>query len=310
MLLYDDEKIRNSAEIECINRGLEKGQFCIYASVGIDNVKYASDFAASITNYDKQVQDGNLLVVNFRPFYDSALAGRTDMFEELAGRIERQIAERKVSGLDNKTLIVADAACNLTKNRYFAESARLETWWQRTFEQWMKKGLDITVICAHPSVVLKENANDKNTAHISHGHSLTLDLKDFWMPANQPIKNKVMRVLVADPESDMRAVYKWAFKDLPIQVEVADSGSQCLDKACAAKADFDLIFVDTHLRDMDGIKVTEKLLRNRPNQRIVLTSTSPEKIIRSNIQSLQWIAEMPILVKPFEFTKLLSLLKP
>lgn len=50
MLLYDDEQDRNSAEIECLNRALEAGQFCVYATVDAHEIGFTDRLAAKITN--------------------------------------------------------------------------------------------------------------------------------------------------------------------------------------------------------------------------------------------------------------------
>ena len=77
-------------------------------------------------------------------------------------------------GLNAKTLVIADAACNLTKNRHFGESAHLETLWQDTHKRGRREeGLDITIICAHPSYVQKE------AQQALHSHSFTCPTDDL-----------------------------------------------------------------------------------------------------------------------------------
>jgi CheY-like chemotaxis protein len=310
MLLYDDEVIRSNAEVECINKGLEQGKFCVYASVDINDKKLATAFAAKIKEYDKHVQNNSLLVVDFKPFYDSALVGRLELFEELAYKIECKIDERAAAGHNSKTLIVADAACNLTKNKYFGQAAKLENWWQNTFRRWTTSGLDITIICAHPSRTLNEEFHDYAASHISRMHSLTLDLKDFVGSGDEASKSKSMHILVAEPEKDIRSVYEWAFEGISTKVETVATGQQCLDRISVVGSEFDIVFIDTHLQDIDGVKVAEQLLKKRPQQKIVFTTTSSEGVLRSAFQGVLKLSNVSILVKPFEFTSLLDLIKP
>lgn len=172
-LLYESEDERSLAELQCIRQALAQDQFCIYASVDMHDQDSFDKFASSVPSFDAHVQKGDLLVIDFKPFYDSALAGDLSMFAALAERIEEILAKRASLGLSTRTLVIADAACNLTKNRHFAESAHLETWWQDTHKRWMEEGLDITIICAHPSYVQKE------AQQVLHSHSLTCTTDDF-----------------------------------------------------------------------------------------------------------------------------------
>ena len=295
MLLYDDEQDRNSAEIECINHALDAGQFCVYATVDAHRQDFLDRLGTKISGYKEHVRHGNLLVVDFMPFYESALAGGLDNFNRLKSRVEATLRERIAEGKSAKALLVADAACNLTRHGQFDECVNLESWWQNTYSEWMRNSMDVTIICAHPAFALSGSAREKT--RISHEHSLTLGLRDSAGP---------MRVLIAEPEQDMQTVYKWYLGSQEIEVVTVGSGRECCERA--AKEEFDLIIVDTHLKDVEGHKVAGRILGERPGQKIVFTTTHDQNYLRSRLGELPDSAGHQIIVKPFDFSQLLSLM--
>lgn len=326
MLLYEDTDERNAAETGCIKEALGRGQFCVYASIDMHDKDLLGDFISRIPGCDSHIEQGNLLITDLRPFYDAALAGSLDLFEQLREKIEGKLAARASAGRSAKTLIVADAACHLVRNRHFGEAARLETWWQQTFANWTDMGLDISIICSHPALILKENVHAKDMVDISHEHSRVLDLKDFGMP-NRSDK-KLLHILVVEPEEDMHEIYQWAFNELPIQAQIVKSGKQCYDLiASQNEKTFDVVIVDSHLPDAGGssgsisnsssaggLGLVRRILDRFPDQAIIIT-TANDELVRSNLdamplQSLSSSDNISILPKPFELSKLLALLKP
>jgi hypothetical protein len=76
----------------------------------------------------------------------------------------------------------------------------LEGWWQKTRMDWMEKGLDVTIICTHPSLVLQENATNEHVMEVLHNHSLALDLKDFAQSDLQHVVNASDHVIGSEPD--------------------------------------------------------------------------------------------------------------
>ena len=308
MLLYDSESDRSSAEIDCINRALAAGQYCVYATVDANDKEFMSRLVSSISDYERQVEQGNLLVVNFKPFYDSAANGELAPFWQLKEQIEASLRDRIASGKSGKTLLVADAACHLTRNRQFDRCITLEGWWQDTYRDWMASNLDITIICAHPSSVLKHLHTEQS--HISHEHSLTLDLKDF---AKKTAESQQIRILVAESDADLRSIYKQYLKSLPIDIVAVKAGKECLEEAVMhdGRGQYDVIIIDTHMKDTSGLQVAKKILEEKPDQQIVFTTTWEIDAIRSDMQAHSLdINKCAVLQKPFMFSQLLRLIKP
>ncbi len=76
MLIYSSDDERNNAAVNYINNGLKGGYQCIYASVGAYDSKSSSsisNLSSKIDNYKENIKNGELRIVNFKPYYESAL---------------------------------------------------------------------------------------------------------------------------------------------------------------------------------------------------------------------------------------------
>lgn len=315
MLLYENVEDRSAIELQSIKEALSEGQFCIYASIDMNDKSRLKEFVSKIPNCQGHIEQGNLLIVNFMPHYDSALTGSLVLFERLRDRIEQAVAKRAPQSKSSKTLIVADAACHLVRNGYISQSAKLESWWQNTYKNWINKGLDISIVCAHPASVLRQrssrtthNTDDDDNddgptaaADISHNHSLVIDVKDL---TRMIPKTRLLQILVAEPEEDMHEIYRWSFDGLPVHAEIVETGKECLGKVIAAdsfqninndndnnnvyerkrkgavqppsSSSFDAIVIDTHLRDIEAIDLTKSILKRFPNQKLIITTSNEE----------------------------------
>ncbi len=95
---------------------------------------------------------------------------------------------------------------------------------------------------------------------------------------------------------------------------MVENGSKCIEYLLDSKdkdieEGFDMVILDSHLRDINGIEVIEQIRKEIPNQRIVFTTTHPLSKINTVVNSFG-IDQDDILVKPFSFRKLLSTIKP
>ena len=100
---------------------------------------------------------GNLLTFDTRTFYNFALAGDLQPFEELKVLIEEAIEEkknilskRKVANEEEViVVVVAEVAAELNRDEKFDECIKLEEWWQETHSEWLHKGPKVALICPH-----------------------------------------------------------------------------------------------------------------------------------------------------------------
>jgi len=88
VLLYENNLVRDNVTIDYINQGLIENQLCVYASVNAYDRSNLSKVLDKIKGYKENIVKRNLLIVNLRPFYDSALRGDLTPFEELRTQIQ------------------------------------------------------------------------------------------------------------------------------------------------------------------------------------------------------------------------------
>jgi hypothetical protein len=127
------------------------------------------------------VNRGNLLTFDTRVFYNFALAGDLQPFEDLKVLIEEAIQERIASSSSKRTsndeeeeivLVVAEVAAELIRNKKFDESLKVEEWWQKTHAEWLQKGLRVTIICPHFSSILDKSEFTHHRQAISAHHDV------------------------------------------------------------------------------------------------------------------------------------------
>jgi hypothetical protein len=82
MPLYGKDEDRTKAAVHWINQALEEEQLCIYAFVhAFDqlNISSISNLSTKIKNYQEHLDNNNLQIINFRPYYESALGRNRDI---------------------------------------------------------------------------------------------------------------------------------------------------------------------------------------------------------------------------------------
>ena len=308
MLLYDNQDKCNEAAIACINDGLREGQFCVYASVNANDSSHLAKLSSRITDYEQNIVNGNLGIVNLRPHYESALKGDLTPFIQLKTDLEKILRRRIIEGKVGKITVFADAACFMSQNRQFAECILLEKWWNDVHIAWIKNDQNIAVICPHPSSAIMEESALYMKRQIGAQHSITIDLdKDLSLTGTE---TKPIRILVAEPDMDIRNLYYAYLDSLGFDVVTVESGNKCLEYAFDSTDDgYDMIILDSHLHDIGGLEVAKNIRNRIPNQKIVLTTTCPLDQISNSLGSIG-INQEDVMLKPFKFSTLLSVMKP
>jgi hypothetical protein len=153
MLLYDTDSDRNLASVNYINQGLKEKQLCVYASVDAHDSSHLQKMFLQVNNYNENIDKKNLLVVDPKPFYDSALAGDLTPYENFKAQL---LQELKDGGDHKGVLIVADCADCLSRNKHFEKCNLVERWWQDSYVRWMqeqqqpekeKQNYSLNVVC-------------------------------------------------------------------------------------------------------------------------------------------------------------------
>jgi hypothetical protein len=130
LLLYDDAKNRDSYIFDYINAGLDKNELCVYGTVSLRD-KNTAEISSKIVNYEKNIKEHNLLVVDMAPFYIGALTYDLSLFQKFRNDINRQVKTR----INTHVRFVGDCASFLFENKHFPQCVSVESWWhQRPFE--------------------------------------------------------------------------------------------------------------------------------------------------------------------------------
>jgi hypothetical protein len=160
ILLFSDAR---NEPTKYVNEALRRGQLTVYAPVNTSNdaSQHISKIDSEIINYEDNVNRGNLLTLDTESFYNSALAGNTEPFEELKMLIEEAIKERIASGKNDGVTFVSGIAGMLATNEKIDESIYAEKWWEKTHSEWRQKGLKITMMCSHPSQIFDQSSHQQ-----------------------------------------------------------------------------------------------------------------------------------------------------
>jgi len=309
MLLYEDDDARLDAAAHYINQGLRNEQFCIYASIHAFEGKSklsASNLASKVIDYQKNLEKGNLMLLDFKPFYDAASVSDLSRFTQLKNKLESILQSRISNGMCDKIMVYADAACCLTEHREFNESTALEKWWQQTHEEWVKNNKKITVICPHPANILSKELEVK--CNISDGHDMMVYLNSHLEGKGRKIfgKNDSLRILIAESEPDIMVLYSDYLSKLGHDVSVVTDGDRCI--SLFKKRDFDLVILDTDLTgDIKTLLIAKEILRIEPHQRILITSTNAPNMVSSILGNVS-PPEDHILQKPFHLSSLVNVI--
>jgi hypothetical protein len=177
MLLYsnDSNDDEDKAAAKYVNEGLRRGYLTVYLPINVHNIPHESKIVSEIMDYEENVNRGNLLTLDIRSFYNFALAGNMQPFDELKTMLEEAIKERIVSKSSDEIILVMGVVGGLAENQKFDECLNLERWWQKTHSEWLQKGLKVTIMCPHPSPILDKNQFMHYKQTISSLHDITLD---------------------------------------------------------------------------------------------------------------------------------------
>jgi hypothetical protein len=175
MLLYsNDGDDEDKAAAEYVNEGLRRGYLTVYLPINVHKISHQSKIVSEIMDYEENVNRGNLLTLDIRSFYNFALAGNMQPFDELKTMVEEAIKERTTSKRNDEIILVMGVVGGLAEKQKFDESLNLERWWQKTHSEWLQKGLKVTIICPHPSPILDKNQFIHYKQTLSSLHDITL----------------------------------------------------------------------------------------------------------------------------------------
>jgi len=332
MFLYNNDDARNNVAVNYINEGLKNGFLCIYASVGAydsESSSNISNLTPNIENYKENIERGELRIVDFKPYYESALNLDFSPFKNLKKELEETLKHRKDIGKKDAILVFADVACFLSLNKLFDECEILEWWWCETNTDWKQNNQNITVICPHSGQTLNNPLLLETKLRISSMHTITMDFnyniknekhykynfQNISKYHEHQNKRKTKKILIVEPEPDIQYIYSHFTKQYGFSisdVNIVENGNKCLEVIFSDNVDnnndYDIIILDTHLPDISGFEIARKIRDRLPNKKIILTTTYSLDNIYKIIESIG-INHHNVFVKPFNFEQLFALIE-
>ena len=146
VLLYNDTRNRDAYLINYINEGLNKNELCIIGAIDLRD-KESLEIAPHIVDYEKNISESNLMIVDLAPYYIAAITEDLIFFE----KIKKEISERIQSRRKNiKIRLMSDCAGFLFENKHFAQCESLEAWWQH------QKPFEGSCMCLYPKALFEK----------------------------------------------------------------------------------------------------------------------------------------------------------
>ena len=167
ILLYAKQDDLDKAISAYINEGLKRGQTCVHASVSLANEGYLENFSSQITNYQENIEKGNLIVIDLVPYYVNAMVGNFESFNKLKEEMIFK-ANKDINRKDKHIRLIADCATLLLKNRHFEECINLENWWH-------EKPFDGSYLCPYPKSLLDQYPFNAFLSRLIHNHDVIVD---------------------------------------------------------------------------------------------------------------------------------------
>lgn len=310
MLMYNNQEDRAKAAAYWINHGLDEGAVCIYASVHALDQSHPlgiEKLYSKIKDCKENIHNKNLKIVDFEPYFKSALRGNIFPFEELKNYLENAVDDRIVKGEKSRIIVFADAACKMCELKLFDKSDDLERWWQDAHDKWIDNNYDITVICSHPQLILKNEPDSQ--FRIMESHDILVDMNKYDLNdlVDRQANENVLNILIIESDPDLMTLYPEFFAKRNISTLVTSESDECL--SAVKEKDYDIIILDTHLiGNLNATDLASEIYRIRPAQRIVLTTTNPLYRTSSGIKPFKVTSE-DVLVKPFKLSHLIDVIE-
>jgi KaiC/GvpD/RAD55 family RecA-like ATPase len=165
LMFYDDEQQRDREILRFINEGLEAGDLCIYGTIYTRDEDYFQSLCSRIIDYEENVKKGNLLVVDFTPFYIAAMSCDLAPYEKVQNQLESMFRDRK----DLRVRYIGDATGFLFKNKHFDECVMVEHWWQTN------RIKEVTTLCVFEKSLLDKYPFNYQLQRVLENHDVAID---------------------------------------------------------------------------------------------------------------------------------------
>jgi two-component system OmpR family response regulator len=125
-------------------------------------------------------------------------------------------------------------------------------------------------------------------------------------------ESEQLQILIAESDSDLLTLFKEYLSSLGIKTETATSGQEAIEQFLKNKENkrpYNAIVLDTHLHNLSGLEVAEKIRSEKPDQKVVMITTTPRKYLPEKYLRNARLEDKDILSIPFNLSKLANVLK-
>jgi hypothetical protein len=95
ILLYDNQQDLTDSYITYINEGLARGQLCVFASVLLQNNDFLRNISPKIINFEQNVQNKNLVLVDMANYYIQAMMDNLHEFDKFKNNLIENVKNDK-----------------------------------------------------------------------------------------------------------------------------------------------------------------------------------------------------------------------
>jgi signal transduction histidine kinase len=117
---------------------------------------------------------------------------------------------------------------------------------------------------------------------------------------------KPLKMLVAEDNNMNQLLATKMFKKIGYIIEIANNGKEAVDMT--AKYDYDLVFMDIHMPEMDGIEATEKILNSGKEKIPIIIAMTANAVKEAEAEYLA-LGMKDIVTKPFTIEQLRKVLE-
>ncbi len=120
------------------------------------------------------------------------------------------------------------------------------------------------------------------------------------------------QILVAESESELLLLFREWLSSIGMKTETASSGHEAIEQFHNSEENespYDVIVLDTHLQNPSGLDIANKIRSQKPDQKLVLITTTPKENLQQEFLKTAGISDRDILTMPFSMSEFVSVLK-
>jgi CheY-like chemotaxis protein len=121
-----------------------------------------------------------------------------------------------------------------------------------------------------------------------------------------------VQILIAEADSELLFLFRTYLTSLGMRIKTANTGHETLEyflDSMKKGSQYNAIVLDTHLDNPSGLDVAKRIHSEKPEQTLVLVTTTPKEYLPAESLKAAGIKDKDILTMPFKLSKLVTALK-